>query len=197
MGARGTGPGRATWVLLGYSSSSGFSILQFLESPICMSPCFHGSPWTGVLSCFSRIWLCNPKDCMDGPLSMGSSRQECWSGLGCQVPCRGSCRPRDGKRASWGSCITGGFFMAELPGEARWAPQVTLKLLCRLGAPPLAVSIHSSSASAQLFVHLEDGAVSLIILDLDLGMDNLANLFPNTSLTPEGPLFKEHNVWNI
>ena len=84
--------------------------------------------------------------------------------------------------------------MAELPGEARWAPQVTLKLLCRLGVPPLAVSIHSSSASAQLFVHLEDSAVSLIILDLDLGMDNLANLFPNSSLTSEEPLFKEHNV---
>ena len=37
-------------------------------------------------------------------------------------------------------------------------------------------------------------AVSQIILDLDLRMDNLVNLFPNSSLTPEEPLFKEHSI---
>ena len=37
-------------------------------------------------------------------------------------------------------------------------------------------------------------AVSQIILDLDLRMDNLVYLFPNSSLTPEEPLFKEHSI---
>ena len=37
-----------------------------------------------MLSCFSYVLLCNPMDCsLPGPLSMGFSRQEYWSGLPC------------------------------------------------------------------------------------------------------------------
>ena len=40
-----------------------------------------------VLSCFSRVWLCNQWTvARQAPLSMGFSRQEYWSGLPCPSP---------------------------------------------------------------------------------------------------------------
>ena len=40
-----------------------------------------------VLTCFSRVWLCDPRNCSPlAPLSMGFSRQEDWSGLPCSLP---------------------------------------------------------------------------------------------------------------
>ena len=49
-------------------------------------------------------------------LSMGSSRQEYWSGLPCPPPGESS-RPRGWIHVSCGSCIAGRFFTAEPPGK--------------------------------------------------------------------------------
>ena len=60
--------------------------------------------------CVSRsvVWLfATPRTvARQAPLSMGFSRQECWSGLTISSS-RGSSQPRDW---SWVSCIAGGFF---------------------------------------------------------------------------------------
>ena len=48
------------------------------------------------------------------PLSIGFSRQECWSGLPCSSPGVYS-RPRDPTHIS---CITGVFFTTEPPGKS-------------------------------------------------------------------------------
>ena len=61
-----------------------------------------------LLSCFNHVWpfstpwtVAHP-----APLSMGFSRQECWSGLPCPLPGDQTC-------VSCGSCIAGEFFTTE------------------------------------------------------------------------------------
>ena len=63
-----------------------------------------------MLSRFSCVRLCDPMD----PLSMGFSRQECWSGLPFPIP---GDLPNPGLEptSTYVSCITGGFFTTEPP----------------------------------------------------------------------------------
>ena len=44
----------------------------------CKSPSFSRSG--SVVWSLSRVWLCDPMDCSQAPLSMGFSRQDQWSG---------------------------------------------------------------------------------------------------------------------
>ena len=73
-------------------------------------------PLVCVLSHFSRVWLFETLRIVayQVPLSMGFFRQEYWSGL---PFLRGSSQPRDWAHISCGSCIAGGFFTAEPPGD--------------------------------------------------------------------------------
>ena len=54
-----------------------------------------------VLSCFRPVWLCATLWTLarQAPLSMGFSRQECWSGLPCP-PLEESSRPKDQTQVS-------------------------------------------------------------------------------------------------
>ena len=61
-----------------------------------------------MLSRFSQVRLCNPMDCVacQAPLSMGSSRQEYWSGL--SLPSLGNLPDPGIKPTS--PTLVGGFF---------------------------------------------------------------------------------------
>ena len=105
------------------------SIYQFVPSPmvymfnitvINLFKLFSCSMWVllhlYMLSHFSRVWLFETLRIVayQVPLSMGFFRQEYWSGL---PFLRGSSQPRDWAHISCGSCIAGGFFTAEPPGD--------------------------------------------------------------------------------
>ena len=77
----------------------------------------HGKQCRGstcTLCRFSRIQLCDPTDPADlAPLSMGLSRQGCWSGLLCSPSW-----PRDQTCISYDSQLASGFFNTEPPGKS-------------------------------------------------------------------------------
>ena len=69
-----------------------------------------------VLSCFSRVQLCNPMACsLPGSSVHGILQARILEWVA--TPCfRGSSQPRDRAQVSCGSSITGGFFTTKPPG---------------------------------------------------------------------------------
>ena len=71
-------------------------------------------PWHAVLSHFSHVQLCNPMDYrLPGCSGHGTLHVRILEWV-VVPPSRGSSRPRAWTHVSWGSCIVGSFFMAEL-----------------------------------------------------------------------------------
>ena len=57
---------------------------MWLNLWLLLQPCVLLATLCAVLSCFSHVQLCDPRDHnLQPPLSMGFSRQEYWSGLPC------------------------------------------------------------------------------------------------------------------
>ena len=83
---------------------------------VCVCVCVRAC----MLSCFSRVQLFATQWTLwtvahQAPLSMGSSRQEYWSGLPCPPP---RDLPDPGiEPVSCGSCTAGGFFISEPLGK--------------------------------------------------------------------------------
>ena len=81
---------------------------------MCVCVCKHMC----MFSHFSCVWLFVTLWTVahQVPVSMGFSRQECWSGLPCPSP-EDLTPPRDQAHVSCFSCIVVGFFTTEPPGK--------------------------------------------------------------------------------
>ena len=85
-------------------------------------------PWEGPRVCLhvkslqSCLTLCNPVDCSPPGSSVHGILQARTLEWVATPSSRGSSQPRDQTRASYSSCIAGGFFTREPLGEAREGP---------------------------------------------------------------------------
>ena len=74
-------------------------------------------PCVCVLSCFSRVWLCNPIGCSPPGSSAHGILQARILEWVAMPSSRGSSRPRDRTWVSCISCVASRFFTAEPPGK--------------------------------------------------------------------------------
>ena len=111
--------GREAWRAMVRGVTESGSAERLSAQYKCMHMCW--------LSLFSRVWLYATPWTIDhqAPLSIGFSRQECWSGVSFPPP---QDLPNPGIKihVSWVSCLAGRFFTSEPPGK----PQYICILMC-------------------------------------------------------------------
>ena len=99
---------------------------QALPRPSVSTGTFTSNPLCGAHSPQGRPTLCDPwAAACQAPLSMGFSRQECWSGLPCPLP-RDLPDPGTEPVSLTSPALAGGFFTTSTAGSFTWLHGVSV-----------------------------------------------------------------------
>ena len=102
---------RGAWWSMVHGVAESWTQLKWLSTHIYTN--MHAC----VLSWFSHVWLCDPMDCSPSVFSVHEILEAITLKCVAMPSSKGSSQPRDQTCISCGSCLAGGFFVAEPCGR--------------------------------------------------------------------------------